>query len=79
MKQCQSPAITAWSLTPATWRASAKAAAKMLGEAWDATKQARETAENLRDSLIRPEWSKPIRFPWESSENAHDDSSAVAD
>lgn len=52
--------------------ASAKAAAKMLGEAWEDTKQARAAAENLRDSLIRPEWAKPIRFPWESSENHTD-------
>jgi len=30
--------------------------------------QARREAEDLRDSMVRPEWAKPIRFSWESSE-----------
>ena len=56
--------------------ASAKVATKMLGEAWEATKQARDAAENLRDSLIRFEWSKPIVFPWEKTDPSLDSENA---
>lgn len=33
--------------------------------------EARRQAEELRDSMIRPEWAKPIRFSWESDANDH--------
>jgi len=52
--------------------ASAKAAAKMLGDAWLDIKQARAAAEHLRDSLCRPEWAKPIVFPWEDAAHGLD-------